>query len=276
MKVVNKASHSPDIPVRQMDFAFDKSTPKYWAADNPYATLFMTALSASFPGGEMGFVRSVRHYEPNITNKELLAQVKSFIGQEAHHSKEHAALNQFMEQYGLPVSKLENKINKRIIRFDSILPPAMRLANTCSLEHFTALFAEQLMEKPDFFEKLHPSIRALWLWHAIEESEHKSVAYDVFKDQVGSYPIRVLSLLQVTVFFTFFMGKNSFELIKADGKLTDVRSALKAVKLLVGKQGFLSGLLPKYLAYYKPNFHPSHTDSSALRQQTLALLEAMA
>ncbi len=276
MKIVSKSSHAPDIPVRQMDFAFDQSTPKYWADNNAYMTLFMTGLSASFPGGEMAFVNSVRHYEPNISDTTLRAQVKSFIGQEAHHSHEHGALNQFMQQYGLPVVQLEQKITKRIERIDKFLPPALRLARTCALEHFTALFAEQLMENPDFVEKLHPSIRALWLWHAVEESEHKSVAFDVFNDQVGSYPIRVRSMILVTIFFTFYMGKNAFDLIQADRKLTDFNGALQALKLLVGKQGFLKGMLPKYLAYYKPNFHPSHTDSNALRQQTLALLESMA
>src|SRR5690606_41942592 len=56
-------------------------------------------------------------------------------------------------------------------------------SKTCALEHFTAMLAETILEHPEMLEGMDERVLPLWLWHAVEESEHKSVAFDVYQDR---------------------------------------------------------------------------------------------
>ena len=95
------------IPVRHMDFEFDDNVPTFWFGNDPLRTMILTALSGTFPEGERMFMRAVRHFQKGITDPELQKQVKAFIGQEAHHGKEHQAFNAMMTGKGVPVDYIE-------------------------------------------------------------------------------------------------------------------------------------------------------------------------
>ncbi|MBP8111663.1 MAG: metal-dependent hydrolase, partial [Agitococcus sp.] len=197
---------TPSIPVRRMDFEFDDAIPKYWFDNNPFLTMLLTGLSCVFPEGERMFMRSVRHYQDKITDPQLLKEVRAFIGQEAHHGKEHQAFNEFMARKDLPIEKIMAFVAQGIAFEEKNLSKERMLAKTCALEHFTAMFAEMILEHPEFLDGMDERLRPLWLWHAIEESEHKSVAFDVYQQQVGNYWIRVSEMAFTSVFFTFFTG----------------------------------------------------------------------
>ena len=102
-KKVNKS----DIQPRKMDIQFDPAMPRYWFDNDQFKTMLLTALSCTFPEGERFFVRSVRHFQKNLTDPLLREQVKGFIGQEAHHGNEHDAFNAFMESKGVPTGKVD-------------------------------------------------------------------------------------------------------------------------------------------------------------------------
>lgn len=261
-----------DILVRHMDFEFDDSIPKYWFGNDPVSTMLMSALSAVFPEGEMGFVRSVRHYQSKINDPKLRAEVRAFIGQEAHHGKEHRGLNELMDRKGLPIEKISEAVRRNTLLQEKNFSPARMLANTCALEHFTALFAERLLEDPSFLDGMDERLKPLWLWHAIEESEHKSVAFDVYQNQVNNYWVRTSQMALITFFFSLFTTLHTIELLTADKQLTNLKSMRSGAQKLLGKNGFLRGMLPKYLAYYKPSFHPSKHHADHLRQRGIEML----
>ncbi len=116
--------------------------------------------------------------------------MKGFIGQEAHHGNEHDAFNAFMESKGVPTGKVDAYVKDGLKFMAKWLSPERQLAKTCALEHFTAMLAEMILEDPEFIEGMDERMVPLWLWHAVEESEHKSVAFDVYRDQVDSYWVR--------------------------------------------------------------------------------------
>ena len=266
---------TPNIPVRRMDFEFDDAIPTYWFDNNPFISMLLTGLSCTFPEGERMFMRAVRRYQDRITDPELQKEVRAFIGQEAHHGKEHEAFNALMARKGLPINEVMNFVKMGIAREEKMLSPERMLAKTCALEHFTAMFAETVLENPEFLEHIDPRLQPLWLWHAIEESEHKSVAFDVYQQQVGNYWVRSSEMAFTTVLFSFFTALHTVQLMRASGEMGNLKAVRDGWRMLAGKHGFFKGMLPKYLAYYRRDFHPSQNDSGRLREKGLGMLRAM-
>lgn len=267
-----KKLNNSDIQPRKMDFSFDPAMPRYWFDDDQFKTILLTALSCTFPEGERFFVRSVRHYQKQIQDPLLREQVKGFIGQEAHHGNEHDAFNHFMESKGVPTGKVDAYVKDGLKFMAKWLSPERQLAKTCALEHFTAMLAEMILEHPEFIEGMDERMVPLWLWHAVEESEHKSVAFDVYRDQVDSYWVRTSEMAFTTVEFIGFTILHYNQLRAEMDDPTDWKSVRQGLNWLVGKPGWLRKLGKSYLAYYKRDFHPSKRDSAHLRQQGLEKL----
>lgn len=259
-----------NIPPRRMDFTFstDRSS-RYYYGNDPFLSSFMTALSSLFPEGESFFVEAVRHYRNQITDPLLKAQVSGFIGQEAMHSKEHQAFNDAATATGYPVDKLDRDVGLLLKAAQRFLPKSMQLAATVCLEHYTAIIAEMLLRDPEVQKQFSPEMRQLWLWHALEENEHKTVAYDVYEKTVGSYALRVGTMVPTTIIFfavTFwFHGR----LLASDGQLFKVRQNLKGLNYIWGRmgKGVFSRLLPQYLDFFRPSFHPKQHDTDALLEE---------
>lgn len=270
-----KRVNQSDIQPRRMDFSFDPDIPRYWFGGNQFKSLLLTALSCTFPEGERFFVRSVRHYQKHLTDPRLREEVKGFIGQEAHHGNEHEAFNAFMQDKGVPTRKVEQFVLNGLKWQGKRLSPERQLAKTCALEHFTAMLAELLLENDDFLAGMDERMMPLWLWHAVEESEHKSVAFDVYQDQVGSYWIRTSEMAKTTVEFLGFTVFHYFQLRREMDDATDWKAVREGLNWLLGKPGWLRKLGPAYRAYYKRDFHPSRRDATHLRKRGLEKLARM-
>ncbi len=196
-----------DVPVRRiaLEEAF-ASVPKHFAQDGDLVSShFLAALSSVFPEGENFFVRSVKHYRDQITDPVLKEQVSGFIGQEVTHGREHRAFNEHLAQFGYPTLKVD-RFTKRGLEFRSRKMPAIaNLATTAALEHFTATLAELVMRDETTREAMgHEAVRDLFLWHALEESEHKAVAFDVYRAVGGTERMRILTMKFVR--WTFVLG----------------------------------------------------------------------
>ncbi|MEE2601526.1 MAG: metal-dependent hydrolase [Pseudomonadota bacterium] len=270
-----KKLNNSDIQPRKMDFSFDPAMPRYWFDNDQFKTILLTALSCTFPEGERFFVRSVRHYQKQLRDPMLREQVKGFIGQEAHHGNEHDAFNHFMESKGVPTRKVDEFVNRGMRFMAKHLSPQRQLAKTCALEHFTAMLAELMLEHPDFLKGMDERMLPLWLWHAVEESEHKAVAFDVYQEQVGNYWVRTSEMAFTTLEFISFTIFHYHQLRKGMDDPTDWRSVRGGVNWLLGKPGWLRKLGKSYLAYYKRDFHPAKRDSTFLRKQGLKKLSRM-
>ena len=250
--------------VRSPDFEFPEDLPRYWWDNDPVKTLLLAAMSASFPPGERFFIDSVRHYQDQITDPELKKAIKGFIGQEAHHSREHELMNGFLQERGVDLARLEREILGFMNVLRKHLSPERQLAHTVAVEHFTALMAEEFLLKYDALEEMDPRIAPIWAWHAIEESEHKAVAFDVYKAVGGSEFTRVTEMMIVSVLFPVFSAVHLVQLMKEDGQLGNMKSWLGAVNYMWGRPGVFRKLLPSYFKFYSPNFHPWDHDARGL------------
>jgi len=259
------------IRPRQMDFQFSGTTDSSWFNQDPFWSAFLTALSCMFPSGEQFFVDSVRHYQDQVTDPDLRQRIRGFIGQEAHHSKEHLAFNNAMRATGYPVDTLQGFSARGLSMMRRVLSPARQLAMTCALEHFTAILAKTLLSNPDFFHRrMDPAVAPLWLWHAIEESEHKAVAFDLYQSVSGSYWIRASQMLINTFDFVLVTFVYMAVLLHSQGHLFNLKMWARGLWQWYLYPGLLSRLIPAWLAYFKPSFHPEQDDTSALLRQSLA------
>jgi hypothetical protein len=255
-----------DIPRRDLDFALDPaSVPRDWCNADAFETTFLDALSLLFPEGEQFFVRSVKAFQDQLTDPELRREVAGFIGQEAMHGREHRALNALLVAHGYAEAPRIDAGVKRFLQLvKRTLSPRSQLAVTCALEHFTAMLAEQLLQEPRMREPIDASVRPLWLWHALEESEHKAVAFDVYRATGGGYVRRAAIMLVTTAVFFAVQIVVHARLMATRKILWKPWRWLRGLGRMYLYPGLLTRLVPAYLQYFLPGFHPNDRDTTAL------------
>lgn len=258
-----------DIQVPARDIRFDLAGAKngHWLGGDPVGTAVFNALSITFPDGERMFIDAVKNYRKDLGGK-LAEDVRGFIAQEAIHSREHHQLNQIIDRERYPVSEIEAAANVRIDEARSRGPMSM-LMSTIALEHFTAMMADVFAENTSLFDGVSPDIERLWRWHAMEETEHKGVAFDVFMhatrhwSPLKRYARRVFAMTLITYMFTANITTFAARLLEADGY--SPAEARKAVKNYVWRNpGLFSKGWRTYFSWYRPGFHPWDHDNRAL------------
>ncbi len=263
-----------ELRPRVMGFEFDEHRiPRHWMADAAVPTQMANALHLIFPMGERFFVRSVRHFERQIEDPQLRAQIKGFYAQEGRHAHEHERVFAMLERQGYKVKPFLAVYKKIAYDWIEKLSPAkLRLAATSALEHYTAIMAENALGN-DLLARMHPDMRALLCWHACEEIEHKAVAYDVLQAVAPSYPLRVAGMVMATSTLIGFWFLGTAMLLRQEEGLgwreglRQLRASMQANPL--GRNVFLRGLKE----YLRRDFHPWQTDNLALAREHLARIE---
>ena len=249
---------------------FDTSSAAHsatWMGGDRVATAVFNALSLTFPDGERLFMDAVRSYRDRLDGP-LLAEANAFIAQEAIHSREHVGLNAGLDAAHYPVATIERMMRKRLEFLRGRGPVAM-LAITIALEHFTAMMAELFLADPAFWDGTDPALVRLWQWHAMEETEHKAVAFDVFRHISRDwtprqrYRVRVQAMVATTIFFNLNIIRYASMLLAADG-MNRWAARARVVGYLFGKPGLFRRSWSAYADWYSPDFHPWHHDNRAL------------
>ena len=203
---------SAQVPVRPMEFErYVADLPKYFAADGDIVMSHVLAvLSATFPQGEQFFVRSVAAVRDRITDPALQADVEGFIGQEEMHGREHQVLNERLARHGYPTRGIDAYVRGLYWVRERIQSKKVNLAFTAALEHYTATLAELLLTDDEARRAVgQPGARDILTWHALEESEHKAVAFDVYKAVGGGETMRIVVIFLTDLLFileTSIMG----------------------------------------------------------------------
>ena len=260
------------ITVRQTQFKPEKIKTHY--TESTLMSHFLTALSMSFPQGERFFVETVRNVRDQIHDEQLQKDISGFIGQEAHHARAHEQFNQLVQSSEYHLKKFEKAYEQEMIRLRT-LSQRRQLAATVALEHFTAMMAGYMLQYPNvMFKGLSENMKNLWLWHAVEEIEHKHVAFDVYQQVFANLAQRRRSMRTITVGFITSTIVMTSHLAWQDRKNTLYSPAqlLKNAQTLLGLTQMTWRLLPDYLAFYKANFHPSEIDQQDLLTKAKGLL----
>ena len=253
-----KTSITPVVRTH-LDFKLNE-IPRFWFDDDPFLTRMFDALSLTFPDGERYFIQSVRLFRNQITDPDLKQRVADFIRQEAQHGIAHDTMNQLMKQQGMPVDQFIKRLNK-IFKFEIEQRSAeYNIAMTAAAEHLTALMAETFCSQQDVLRSAHPYVRALFVWHAIEEMEHRDVAFDVMKDVAKvDEKLRKFTLVWTSALMTGFTLYRANVMLKHDGfsPMQRLKMNIKGLPWFFGRKGTLTRMGQPYKDWFKRDFHPS-------------------
>jgi uncharacterized protein len=259
---------SESVPTRAVDF--DKwvaDLPKYFAGDGDIVmSHVLTVLSSVFPDGEDFFVRSVRAASGEITDPKLAKDVEGFIGQESMHGREHRMLNDKLAELGYPTHEIGRYIRAVTAFRERFQTKKTNLAFTAALEHYTASLAENLLTHEEARAEIgHPGFRYLLMWHALEESEHKAVAFDVYRGIGGAERMRVFTMWLTHITFVFETGAWAAISLARDSHAR--RHPVQVAKSLwrLRKSPFTTPeAVHQLFEYHRRGFHPNDRDTTEL------------
>jgi predicted metal-dependent hydrolase len=206
------------------------------------------------------------------TPAKLAEEIKGFVTQEVMHSREHVQFNKRALEAGYDMSVLEARVEWRL-SITRARPPIVNLTATMALEHFTAILAHQLLGNPRHLDRADPESAALWRWHAIEEIEHKAVAYDTWLHATKDWPrrkrfkVKAKVMLFVTRNFVVDRTFGTLELLRQDG-ITGPKAWARMFWFAWVRPGMMRKILGAWAAFFMPGFHPWNQDDRALIAQT--------
>jgi predicted metal-dependent hydrolase len=241
--------------------------PKHFAAGGDIVMSHILAvLSSVFPDGEDYFVRSVEAALDDIDDPKLRHEVEGFIGQESMHGREHRALNERLAELGYPTRAIGVYVQGLTSLRERFQGRRANLAYTAALEHYTATLAETLLGDPEARAEIgHDGVRQLLMWHALEEAEHKSVAFDVYRQAGGTERMRVF-LMWIT-HLTFLLETSIWTTVSL---ALDPAVRRKPHRVLAGlwrlrRSPFARPHVVRQLFdYHRKDFHPTDRDTDAL------------
>ena len=262
------ASTPASIPIpRDLDVDFSK-VPRHWLYGNPTATAIANGVNMLFPWGERFFVRSVNHFMDRITDPTLRAQIKGFFQQEGRHAHAHDEFNAILRAQGYEVDTFLADYKKWSSWVEKRTSPELRLAVTAASEHFTAIMAEGAFTR-GVLDEAAPEMRLLLAWHAAEEIEHKSVAFDVLQAVDPRYRTRILGLAMATLLLGGFWVCGARTLLRQD-KITG-RKLLRSLNEQRKSDPMIRRVFVRGIRQYlRRDFHPNHNNDRTLAAEWFA------
>ena len=275
-----RKSTSQAAPVPRTPRLGFSGVPRRWFAGSTAATHVANGVNLLFPAGERFFVRSVRHYLDRLEDPALVAEVRGFFGQEGRHAQAHERFFETLREQGYDVDAILKPYEELAYGLiEKMTSPALRLSVTVALEHFTAILAEDALVADDL-AGAHPVMKQLLEWHALEELEHKAVAFDVLRAVHPSYALRVTGLAVGSLVLAGFWLQATGALLAQDGMT--LRDAFRELGALrdegqrtgkhVSKPVFTRVFVRGIREYLRPGFHPNDKDHRRIFEETLARL----
>ncbi len=259
------------ITVRDQRFGRADKPGRWWLNNDPIATAWHNALSATFPRGEAFFIEAVKAHRDGASPK-LAEEIRAFVKQEVNHTREHIVFNKAAVEAGYDLEKIDTRVAANL-ELTKDRPAIINLAVTMALEHYTAMMAHDFLANPRHFAGATGDSGAMWRWHAMEEIEHKGVAFDTYLHATRDWSRwrrwKLKSIMMVIVTKNFLTNRwtDSLDLLAQD-RITGNKVKWQLAAYLLWRPGILRRIFPAWCAYFLPGFHPWNQDDRALIGKT--------
>lgn len=255
-----------EIFPRNIDFELGEDVTYDWHSDCPGISNMWNGLSLLFPEGETFFVKSAQNYLKIVKDPVFKKELKGFMTQEMIHTREHVVYNDMLKRHNINTDRVNAVLKWWAVQGHRYLPKSIQLAITVSLEHWTATLAQALLDNPQMLEDAHPKMRAVWNWHAIEETEHKAVCFDLLKEAVPN-PVAFYLIANITHIIAapiFIISAHAvyLDLMASTGNLSNFKAHWSMLKFNYGlKNGLFRRAMGLWFDFMKPGFHPWDHDN---------------
>lgn len=185
-----------NLKIRQIPFDFSGDIPFQWQPENPDFGMLCNAIAVLAIAFEKFVVASLKRAMPQITDPEIAEEADAFLRQEAQHARVHRA---HMRALVAKYPDLQGVVDEAVASFDELLETkstAYHLAYTADLEAmFTPTFKVMLDHADVLFRPGDDRVASMFIWHFVEEVEHRSSALLIYRHVVDDegYRLRMLS-----------------------------------------------------------------------------------
>lgn len=252
------------LTVRRLQVDLQTPFARRWNGGDAFRTALFNALSMSFPAGEQLFIDSLKMglaQLPEEARGHWEAEVRGFVGQEATHRFVHQRFNAHLAAQGLH-NHWEGRILARRAGMAGVQARNW-VGVTAATEHLTDVFAEFLLAHPQVLAGAEPRLRDLWVWHSCEETEHRSVAFDLYRALGGNEDWRLRLFRVVSLHFALDLTRQTLHNLWRDGALFSPRTWASAWRTLFARGGLVREGWPLWRRYLHAGFHPDQADGSA-------------
>lgn len=243
-----------DIIVRSIPFAFAENIDPAWHPARREWSHMANGASLTMPYLEPFLIKTVREALKNASNKQLKDDVHGFIAQEGNHFQNHRRYNEILKRHYPELADVEDEMTADYKRLQ-LRSLRWRLAYTAGFETMTMGITEWLIaDRRDLFKNADRSVASLILWHMVEETEHKNVAFDLYQYLYGQYWPRAWGLIYATWHVAWSSRKGYRRMLKRDGLWNNPASRLRLWAMVLR---FLIKTSPAMLRSLVPGYHPS-------------------
>jgi predicted metal-dependent hydrolase len=185
-----------DLQVRRVRFDFASApVPFNWQPERPAFAMQCNVISFFAPGFEKLIVDATREAIPLMRSAEEVEEAEAYLRQEAQHSAAHASHVRALIRRWPGLEETRNQVVASYDRLTRTRPLAWRLAYAAIVEAtFTPYFKVFLDHEDKLFRPGDDRVASLFLWHFVEEIEHRSSALIVYNAVHPSYSYRLRAL----------------------------------------------------------------------------------
>ena len=241
--------------LRKIPFSFDENISPVWNSEKPEWSHMVNGASLTMPYLEPFLIKTAREALRQVKDPALEEDIRIFIGQEAQHYQNHRRYNDKMKANGYEeLAQIEDEMEADFKRLQS-KSLRWRVAYMAGFETMTMGITKWLVEdRSELFRGADASVVSFVLWHMVEETEHKTVAFDLYQALYRHYGARVYGLFYASWHIVKYTRKTYISMLKKDGRWRRIASRLRLAQMILQ---FYIKVGPSLLKSLSPSYHPS-------------------
>jgi predicted metal-dependent hydrolase len=249
-----------DIAVRKLVFDFPADVDLVFVEDDPELSYTFLGTWFMLPYLEPYLMRTMNEAIQHIKDPAQAEEMRRFVQQEGQHHQQHGKANEALRALNpvgyAKLKDLEAEMAAEFKAFSKTKSLKFNLAYAEGFECMTSAASAVQIETGMFAKPGNP-LRALALWHVMEELEHRNVAFEAYQACGGGYLYRLFAGIWAQAHFLKW-GKRLTKVMKdADQHLfAKYDNPESKARRDAFRKRYWKAALPRWLAIYTPWYSP--------------------